>query len=221
MKLNRNATWPVVLILIALPFAYAGYLYPSLNDRIPTHFNAAGEADAWGSKDNIFLLPTILGATSLLVYLLLANIKKIDPKRASGIGTETIKGLGVFTVASMSFMSLVVEYGIAHEGTPIDKLLFGALGVLFAGMGYFMPKLKQNYFAGYKLAWTLDNETNWNRTHQLAGKLWITGGLLQIVFAILLQGTTLFIVFMTTMAIISIVPGIYSYLLFKKGNPAA
>lgn len=167
------------------------------------------------------MMPLIMGVSSLLVYVLLANIEKIDPKRASGVSNETIKGLGLFTVGSLSFLSLVMTYGIAQDGTPVDKLIFGALGILFAGTGYFMPRLKQNYFAGFKLAWTLDNETNWNRTHQIAGKLWMAGGILQVLLAIVLEELPLFIAFMTTMTIMSLIPAIYSYRLFKKGNPPA
>jgi uncharacterized membrane protein len=220
MKLPRIATG-LVLVFVSLPFLYAAYLYPSLVEKIPTHFNAAGKADAWGSKSSIFMMPTIMGASSLLIYLFLANIEKIDPKRASGVGNETIKAIGLFTVASLSFLSLVMVYGISHKETPIDKLIFGALGILFAGMGYFMPRLKQNYFAGFKLAWTLDNETNWNRTHQLAGKLWMAGGILVILLAILFEGYPLLIGFMSCMTIITLVPTAYSYRLYKKGNPPA
>jgi len=54
------------------------------------------------------------------------------------------------------------------------------LGFAFAGMGIYMPKLKQNYYAGFKLPWTLESEENWNATHRLAGKIWPVGGLLQI-----------------------------------------
>lgn len=31
--------------------------YPDLPDRIPTHFNTAGNPDAWGSKTSILLFP--------------------------------------------------------------------------------------------------------------------------------------------------------------------
>ena len=141
MKLSRFSTW-LVIVFVSLPFLYAAYLYPDLAEQIPTHFNASGKADAWGSKNSIFITPIIMGASSLLVYLLLANIGKIDPKRASGVGNETIKAVGLFTAGALSFLSLVILYGISQEGTPVDKLIFGAIGTLLAGMGYAMPKLK-------------------------------------------------------------------------------
>jgi uncharacterized membrane protein len=47
------------LITLGLAF-YSFFLIktniPRLPSRIPTHFNAAGEADGWGSPDNLWLL---------------------------------------------------------------------------------------------------------------------------------------------------------------------
>lgn len=37
--------------------ALAGLRYSELPDTIPTHFNAVGEADGWGSKAFVWLLP--------------------------------------------------------------------------------------------------------------------------------------------------------------------
>lgn len=36
--------------------------YPSMPDTIPTHFNAVGEADGWGSKTSIFVILAIAAA---------------------------------------------------------------------------------------------------------------------------------------------------------------
>ena len=33
--------------------------FPDLPESIPTHFNAAGEADGFGEKTNIFVLPIV------------------------------------------------------------------------------------------------------------------------------------------------------------------
>lgn len=38
---------------------YVIVTYPTLPDTIPTHFNAAGEADGWGGKGSIFILPFV------------------------------------------------------------------------------------------------------------------------------------------------------------------
>jgi len=211
----RNNTWWVILFIIA-PFAYAGYLYASLGEQIPIHFGMDGKPDNWASKNSIFVLPVILGFVNFFTWLILSNIDKIDPKQAAGDNKTTINKLSLFLSASLCGITLIILYSEGNEKAAVDKLLFGALGILFMGLGFFMPMLKQNYFAGYKLPWTLENKDNWKQTHQLAGKWWMTGGALQLLFAILIKGEILFYIFMTITILVALVPAIYSYFQFKR-----
>lgn len=209
----------IALGLVLLPFAYALYLYPTLPNKIPMHFNLKGEVDGWGSKESIYLLPAIMGLTSIFVYFLMANIKKIDPKRYEGADDKVYAQFGLFTSGFLCCLSIVILYSTVHTGIDINKLIFPLLGFAFAGMGIYMPKLKQNYIAGFKLPWTLENEANWNATHALAGKVWMAGGALQMATALLLRGPAIFIVFISITAVMVIIPSAFSYRMFKRGNP--
>jgi uncharacterized membrane protein len=155
---------------------------------------------------------------SILVFLLLANIKKIDPKRAGSLDDKMFVDFGVMTAGFMNFLSMVILFSSSHEGVPVTKLILGFTGLMFGCMGYYMPKIKQNYFAGFKLPWTLDNEFNWDATHKLAGKMWTIGGIIIILNAILFDAVLLFTIFLVVITVMTIVPIIYSFLLFKKGN---
>ena len=206
----------IVLLFIIAPFVYAYYLYPSLPYKIPTHFNASGEADAWGHKSSIFLLPFIMGVTSIIVYFILSNVKKIDPKRYASADDKMYKQLALYVVVFLSLLSFLITYASANEGAKIEKLLFPFLGLAFAGFGVYMPKIKQNYFAGFRLPWTLESEANWIATHRLAGKTWTVGGLLQFLSGLILQGELVFICFTSIIIIMVMIPTVYSYLFFKK-----
>jgi uncharacterized membrane protein len=92
------------------------------------------------------------------------------------------------------------------------------LGIVFAIMGWYMPKLHQNYFAGFKLPWTLENVDNWNETHKLAGKVWLYGGMVQAIGTLVLPSVPAFIVFITSIAVMVIIPSVFSYRMFKNGN---
>ena len=208
----------IAIGLILLPFAYAFFLYPTLPYKIPMHFNMNGEVDGWGSREGIYLLPSIMGFVSIFVFLMMANIKKIEPKRYAGADEKIYAQLGLFTVGFLCCLSLVILYGTSHIGIEINKLIFPLLGFAFTGMGIYMPKLKQNYLAGFKLPWTLENEANWDATHALAGKVWTIGGTLQMISALLLNGPSIFIVFMSITAVMVIIPSAFSYRMFKRGN---
>jgi uncharacterized membrane protein len=83
-------------------------------------------------------------------------------------------------------------------------------------LGNYFKVIKQNYFLGIKTPWTLESEEVWKLTHILAGKLWIVGGLLIVIFSLVVPEDINFYLFITTTAIITIVPIVYSYLIFKK-----
>lgn len=214
-KINRSI---LMLSLIIAPFIYAIYLYPNLPNTIPTHFNLYGEADQWGSKESIFLLPIILGGVSLFVYLLISNINIVSPKQFIHNDQLLFKNLALYIVVFMTCLTLVITYGTVHKDLSITQLILGLLALGFIGLGIYMPKLKQNYFAGFRLPWTLENEDNWNYTHKIAGKYWVIGGVMQTIAAVVLKGKMLFIIFMSTMAVMVIVPIVYSFLFFKNGK---
>ena len=112
-----------VLLLIGIPFIYAAYLYPSLPEIIPTHFNIKGEADGFGGKDSIYLGPSIMGMASLFTYLFLTYIKKIDPKRSEQMEDGLFQKFGFFTVLFLTALSMVILYATTHQGISIEKLL--------------------------------------------------------------------------------------------------
>ena len=90
----------------------------------------------------------------------------------------------------------------------------GIVGLLFILIGNYMPKCKQNYTTGIKVPWTLHSQENWNRTHRLAGWVWIIGGVAMIVNSFLQLEWILFL----TIAALVLIPIGYSFLLFKKRN---
>ena len=66
-KLVELLGWLILLALWTLTINH----YSALPDTIPTHFNAAGEADGFGSKVSIIALPVI--ASVLFIGLTLLN----------------------------------------------------------------------------------------------------------------------------------------------------
>jgi uncharacterized membrane protein len=59
------------LAILVLAWAYVILSYSELDSEIPVHFNASGEADRYGDKQSIFLLPLI--STMLFIGLSVLN----------------------------------------------------------------------------------------------------------------------------------------------------
>jgi uncharacterized membrane protein len=62
----------ISITILLLMFVYTGIEYANLPDTIPTHFNAQGIADDFGSKMTIWLVPII----AIVLYLGLFAINK-------------------------------------------------------------------------------------------------------------------------------------------------
>ena len=65
----------VTLVLVICSWILPIMYYGELPDEVPMHFNAQGEADSWGPKSTLFILP---GITSVL-YIILTAISRISP----------------------------------------------------------------------------------------------------------------------------------------------
>ena len=76
-----------------------------------------------------------------------------------------------------------------------------------------MPKMKQSYTIGIKLPWTLDSEENWYRTHRFAGYAFMIAGVVTIIAGFI----DMFWLILVALFIASILPAIYSYMLYRKG----
>jgi uncharacterized membrane protein len=118
----------------------------------------------------------------------------------------------------MSVLALYIIHSSNSQTLSSPSMVLVLIGLLFMALGNYFKVIKQNYFLGIKTPWTLESEEVWKLTHILAGKLWIIGGLLITILSLILPENVNFYIFMTITAIISLVPIVYSNLIFKKLN---
>jgi uncharacterized membrane protein len=134
------------------------------------------------------------------------------------ISNGMFKKLALLIVTFLSVLGFVITFSATNQTVNITKILLPVLGIFFTLMGWYMPKLHQNYFAGFKLPWTLENEDNWNATHKVASKWWIYGGIFQCIAGMVLSNTLSFICFISATILMVLVPTLFSYRMFKNGN---
>lgn len=196
-------------IVMLLPVLAGLILWNQLPEKMPTHWNAAGEVDGWSSKAfAIFGLPLIMVAAQWLCMLGTAA----DPKRKNH--PEKVLHLVLWIIPVLSVVLHAVTYATAlGHSVPIEVVMPILIGLIFTIIGNYMPKCKQNYTIGIKIPWTLDNEENWNKTHRFAGFLWTICGLL-IMLTGFFGG---FWVFLPITLLMVLAPIIYSYILHRKG----
>lgn len=218
MNTKKYGPWLAAMLVVA-PFIYSAIIYPQLPSQIPTHFNIEGKPDAWGGPESIFIGPGIMGVVSIFIYVLMTNLKSFDPKKYDQANDTLYNNFALLTVAFLSLLSTIIIYSSTHsDQVNTGKMILPLLSLFFAGLGIYMPKFKQNYFVGFKLPWTLENEANWNETHKVAGNIWFFGGLFQAIATFLLPMKFGFICFVLAILVMVLIPSVFSYRMFKRGN---
>ena len=204
--------WKTMLItslVILLPIGAGLILWDRLPEQLPIHWNAAGEVDGWtGKAFAVFGLPLLMLGFQWLCVL----VTGADPKKKNH--SDKVLQLVLWLIPLLSVVLNAVTY-MAALGTEVamEMIMPILMGLLFTVIGNYLPKCKQNYTIGIKIAWTLDSEENWNRTHRFAGWLWTFSGLAMIATAFF-GGIWVFLVLSLLMAGL---PVGYSYMLHRKG----
>ena len=199
----------VTSLAILLPILVGVLLWDQLPQQLPIHWNMAGEIDDWCSKPfAVFGMPAILLAVQFVAVLAM----EVDPKKKNH--TDKMKQLSFWLVPVVSIALSAITYSTAMGmEAPIEMCTPLLMGMLFVIVGNYLPKCKQNYTVGIKISWTLNSEENWNKTHRLAGWLWVVCGLLIMLSAFF---STLWVMLAAPLVMV-LIPIIYSYLLYRKG----
>jgi len=112
----------------------------------------------------------------------------------------------------------ILAYALGYQ-VNVPKPIFILIGIMFIFIGNYLPKTQPNYTIGLKLPWTLHSDYNWQKTHRLAGILWIIGGLLIVVGAFFLSTEASPVLtwgFFGILSVMVIVPIIYSLILSRS-----
>jgi uncharacterized membrane protein len=220
MKIPRRE-WLQILIL-AVPFCVAALLWNKLPDRMPNHWGINGQVDGYASKPvAALLLPCInLAFTALMLVL-----PRIDPKFArydeetKASLRRTFAAMRLAVTLYLSFLALVVVVTPLYPAIRIPTVIGSGAGLLLMVLGNLMTKLRPNWFFGIRTRWTLESRDIWIKTHRLGGRLMMAGGVCILIFGLLLPMKLFVIcVLLPAAAVMSIVPIVYSYIIWNRSR---
>ena len=195
-------------VITLLPILAGLILWNRLPDTIATHFGNDNVANGWSSKPFVvFAMPLLLLGLHPFILFVTMN----DPKRKNI--SEKMFGFLIWFVPVLSVFIFSITYCNAlGMNVNIGMAVNIIVGIVFLVIGNYLPKCKQNYTAGIRIPWTLNSTENWNRTHRLAGWLFMLGGILFFLNAFLQWSGMFFVII-----VIALLPEVYSFLLYKKG----
>ncbi|MGI5921084.1 MAG: SdpI family protein [Syntrophomonadaceae bacterium] len=204
--------WPLWVLLLGL-LVSGIIVYPHLPPQVPGHWNIHGEVDAYYSRQfGAFFVPLM----TVGIYLLMLFIPMIDPRRENYVrfsGAYTFLRWALvlfFTVLYLATILIALGYTV-----DVALIIKAMVAVLLIVTGNYMGQFRHNYFVGIRTPWTLANEEVWQQTHRMGAKIWVAGGLVCLVMAPIKSVWAAY-VFFTSIMIMTLVPIVYSYILFKK-----
>ena len=210
---------PVVMlvssIVCLLPIVLALTIYNDLPEKMVMQWNLQGEPNWYAPKAvGAFILPLFFLVLNIFVKILVSK----DPKKAS-----ISKAMRIFIDWFVPFISLTVVplmlFMALGVNIPVPFIVLMFVGLLFLIIGNYLPKNRQNHSAGIRITWTLNDPDNWNKTHRMAGFLWIGGGIIFIVLSFLsLDHSLMLILIFSAVAVMVTVPILYSYSLYKRSK---
>ena len=156
-----------------LPLLAGLLLWDTLPDVLVTHWGMDNEPNGYMSKAAVvFGLPLFMLAIQWFCIL----VTSLDKKNAVN---QRVMKLMWWIIPIVSVLCGVVTYAYALE-IPLNVgfAVTAVVGLILAAVGFVLPRCQQNSTVGVRLPWTLASEENWNKTHRLAGGIWVAGGLL-------------------------------------------
>jgi len=202
----------VSVALVLASFAVGVYMYPQMPDRMPSHWNAAGQVDGYMPKPlALFLIP--FGSLVMLGLFLL--IPRVDPLRKN---IEGFRGYYDGFVVLLTFYLLYIQaLSIASAlgyRFNMNQLLVPAASALFVYLGVLLGKAKRNWFIGIRTPWTLSDERVWDETHRIGGRLLALAGLATLI-GVAFPEFALILIFAPFIPV-TIYVTCYSYLLYRR-----
>ena len=210
---NNNTSREILMIapwLLAL--GYLALVWNQLPTQMPIHYNLQGDIDGSQPKTTVAWITV---ASAVFMYLLLRYLPRISKRLMQSSNYQKLRFvITVLRAAGLVFM-------IYSGGHVLDNGVLASAIVLLSGltlltMGNYMTSLKTNWFIGIRTPWTLRSESVWRKTHQMAGRIMVLGGLLCIVMAFAVPTSHRLVASVVVLMATLLIPAVYSYVFFRQ-----
>lgn len=144
-------------------------------ELLPIHYNAAGQADDWGTRETVGGLLIGLAVLTLALGggMGLASRRTDDPARA-----RALRYAQLVVILSLPLVSLLAASASLSGTTDIGGAVPVALmSLLFLLIGAFLGRVGPNPFVGVRTPWAYKSRLAWDRSNRLAGRLFFVIGL--------------------------------------------
>lgn len=150
--------------------------------QVPIHWGIDGRADGFASKE---IALAMLPIAALVLTGILAIAPSIEPRR-----TNFERSMKLYSVVWIGVIALFVGIHVAMiaialgNDIAMDRLILVGIGVMFVGIGNYLPKTRSTFLMGIRTPWTLTSERSWTRTHRVGGYGFVALGLVMLALGV-------------------------------------
>jgi uncharacterized membrane protein len=211
MILKNKKLLVITSLLTLLPIPVGLLLWDQFPETMAIHFGFTGQADRFASVPfAVFVLPLclLLGHWVCIFFTALDKGNRNRNQKLQTIVLWVIPLIGNLSCLGMYALSLGWKF------SPVAWTMI-PMGLLFAVIGNYLPKTRMNYTMGIKVRWAYTSEENWNATHRFAGKVWVIGGIIVALCALLPHPAAVTIMIISFLVLV-VLPIAYSWHFYKK-----
>ena len=151
------------------------------------------------------------------MFILFKVIPQLDPKKNKyKLFKKEWEIIQLTLISFFVYLHFIIFLVSIRPEISFVPLLFFGMGILFIVIGNYLPKIKQNYFVGIKIPWTLSSVDNWDKTHRFGGRCFMFSGAIILLESFIFWNAPV-IIFCSIFLSVAL-PVIYSYLIFKRRN---
>jgi uncharacterized membrane protein len=201
-----------VIAILAAAIASAA-IYPRLPEMAASHWNAAGQVDGYMPRFWAAFLMPIVSVGLLLLFL---AIPVLDPLKANIAKFRSYYNsfITVIIVFMIFIHGVTLAWNLGYDQFNMSMAIIPAVGLILIFSGIVTMKAKRNFFIGIRTPWTLSDDTVWEETHKLGGKLFIAAGIITMLTVFL--GENGIWIMLPAALLAGFVPVVYSYILWRR-----
>lgn len=162
------------LVVLSVLLGVAAVVWPWAPERLPVHWNLAGEVDRYGGRfEGLLAVPLMaVGMYALLLFLPWIDPRRDNFRRFEGSYQIIRWSLTLFLTVLYAVM-LASGFGIRVDvGLCVSLLMCG----LFVTLGFTLADVQPNWFVGVRTPWTLSSDVSWQKTHRAAKWVFVALG---------------------------------------------
>ena len=144
-----------LVVLIALsPIAYLLISWDSIPESFTTRIELKNRFEETKTRKDLLVTTISLALGGAGLYLLMRNLKRLDPKVNDATPKSAFHKLGLTITLFLVTLNYFFISAVKYEWIIDTAVLSAFIGLLISMVGNYMNNLKPNYFAGIRLFFT-------------------------------------------------------------------